>query len=266
MIEKRKLNMLNILVSNDDGVYAPGITILAEGLAKIADVSVVAPDRDRSGASNSLTLDAPLRVKQLDNGYYFVQGTPTDCVHLATTGLLPKLPDLVVSGINDGANLGDDIFYSGTVAAAMEGRFMGLPALALSLIGNGDKKKCFQTGVTVAKKIIQQLLANPLPKNTILNINIPNLPYEQLNGFEITRLGTRHRAEQSMPAVDPRGHTIYWIGPPGFEQDAGPGTDFYAVAHNRVSITPVLLDLTNHQSMLHLQQWADELTIHDEKI
>lgn len=257
--------MLKILVSNDDGVYAPGINILATAMAELGQVDVVAPDRDRSGASNSLTLDAPLRVKQLDNGHYSVQGTPTDCVHLATTGLLKQLPDLVVSGINDGANLGDDIFYSGTVAAAMEGRFMGLPAIALSMVGYSTNKN-YQTAALVAKKIIKHLLVDPLPHNTILNINIPDVPYAQLNGFEITRLGTRHRSEQSMPATDPRGHAIYWIGPPGQEQDAGEGTDFFAIARNRVSITPVLLDLTHHQSLAKLTTWLDTLTNHDEHI
>jgi len=256
---------MKILISNDDGVYATGIRVLADSLAEIATITVVAPDRDRSGASNSLTLDNPLRASKLDNGFYLVQGTPTDCVHLAITGLLPEMPDMVLAGINDGANLGDDILYSGTVAAAMEGRFMGAAAIAVSLAGRGREQaaqKHYVTAAHIAKKIVKKVQTTPLPANIILNINVPNLPLQEIQGFEITRLGSRHRAENCVPDLDPRGHPIYWIGPAGLEQDAGPGTDFYAISQNKVSITPLLLDLTSYSSFQDLSSWVAVLNEH----
>lgn len=251
--------MIRILLSNDDGVYARGLAILSEALSDIAHVDIVAPDRNRSGASNSLTLSAPLHVKRLDNGMISVEGTPTDCVHVAITGLLTETPDMVLTGINGGSNLGDDVWYSGTVAAAMEGRFLGLPAIAISLVG--DEHKHFETAGLVAKQLVQQLLLDRLPSSTILNVNIPDVAYSDLNGFEVTRLGTRHCAEPTIRQIDPRGHPIYWVGPAGAEQDAGSGTDFNAVRNNKVSITPLRIDLTHHESMPQLNEWVQGLTL-----
>jgi len=249
---------MNILISNDDGVLAPGLIALQRALAQIASVTVVAPDRNRSGASNSLTLDSPLRIQELENGFMSVAGTPTDCVHLALTGVLPFKPDFVVSGINAGANLGDDVFYSGTVAAAMEGRFLGLPSIAISLAG-GANPQHYATAAEVAKRLVLQIEAGQLSTKTILNVNVPDVPIDALNGFAVTRLGTRHDAEKIVPGLDPRGHTIYWIGPAGPEQDAGPGTDFYAINNNQVSITPLQLDLTQYSIFDRLSNWVDLL-------
>ena len=242
---------MRILLTNDDGYQAPGIIRLAQALRTLAEVTVVAPDRDRSGASNSLTLDNPLRATPTDNGFIRVDGTPTDCVHLAITGLLEQEPDMVVSGINAGANLGDDVLYSGTVAAAMEGRFLGLPALAVSLVGHEH----YDTAARVVLHIIERLQADPLPADTILNINVPDLPWEAIAGFEATRLGHRHKAERVIQATDPRGRMIYWVGPPGAEQDAGPGTDFDAIRRHHVSVTPILIDLTRYTALDKVASW-----------
>jgi 5'-nucleotidase len=247
--------MMRILLSNDDGVVAPGIAALERVLSTFAEVVVVAPDRDRSGASNSLTLDAPLRVVQLENGYYRVNGTPTDCVHLALTGLLEFEPDLVISGINNGANLGDDVLYSGTVAAAMEGRFLGLPAIAVSLAGQVH----YETAAAVALRLVRQLARSGLPADTILNVNVPDLPAAELTGLAATRLGNRHRAEATVKGTDPRGKQIYWIGPAGNEQDAGPGTDFHAVREGSVSVTPIGVDLTRHHALDRTADWLEEV-------
>lgn len=236
---------MKILVSNDDGVHAPGIHRLANEMSMIAEVTVVAPDRNRSGSSNSLTLSRPLRVKTLDNGYYSVDGTPTDCVHLGVTGFLEAPVDMVVSGINDGANLGDDILYSGTVAAAMEGRFLGLPAIAFSLVGENIQH--YDTAAEVARRLVTQLSGNNSPFQTILNVNIPDLPLNKIQGIQITRLGKRHCAEPTVKQNDPRGREVFWIGPPGMEEDAGPGTDFHAISHGFVSVTPLQLDMTNYK-------------------
>jgi 5'-nucleotidase len=252
---------MRILVSNDDGVLAPGLSILARALSTIADVVVVAPDRDRSGASNSLTLTSPLRINQHDNGYYAVEGTPTDCVHVAITGLLKNHPDMVVSGINSGANLGDDILYSGTVAAAMEGRFLGLPAIAVTLAG--DRPTHFATAAAVAKSLVLRLKVDPLSSNTILNVNVPNLPFAEIKGYEVVRLGTRHCAEPVFKERDPRGNEIYWVGPPGAEQDAGLGTDFYAIREGKVAITPLQLDLTHYKTFDQIAGWVDNIRIED---
>ena len=249
--------MLHILISNDDGVYATGINVLADALSDVAHIDVFAPDRNRSGASNSLTLGAPLRIKKIDNGFMSVEGTPTDCVHVAITGLMNKLPDMVVSGINSGANLGDDVWYSGTVAAAMEGRFLGLPAIAISLCS--DHGKHFETAGHVACQLVHQLIKEPLPAGTILNVNVPDVPLDHLQGFEVTRLGTRHQAEPTIKQVDPRGHAIYWVGPAGAEQDAGIGTDFYAVRQGKVSITPLRIDLTHYEAFDSLSSWVNRL-------
>jgi 5'-nucleotidase len=244
---------MRILLSNDDGYFSPGIACLAETLATIAHVDVVAPERDRSGASNSLTLTTPLRVHQAANGFYFVDGTPTDCVHLAITGLLQQEPDIVISGINHGANLGDDVIYSGTVAAAMEGRFLGLPAIAVSLTDR--KGKHFDTAARVVMDLLDRLKQHPLPSDTILNVNVPDVPYAQLQGVEATRLGHRHKAEPVIKSADPHGNPIYWVGPPGGEADAGPGTDFHAIRQRRVSVTPLHVDLTRHATVDLLAHW-----------
>lgn len=246
---------LKILFSNDDGVHAEGIHTIAKALSDIAQVTIVAPDRNRSGASNSLTLEQPLRVTEIAPRVYSVQGTPTDCVHFALNELMKdELPDLVLTGINHGANLGDDVLYSGTVAAAMEGHFLGVQAIAFSLVG----KKHFNTAAVIAKQLVEQHLANPIPTNRLLNVNVPDLPFGELKGKLITRLGARHHAEAMIKQRDPRGHDIYWLGPPGKEQDAGQGTDFYAIEHGYVSITPLQVDLTAHESITAMDNWLKE--------
>ncbi|MEJ2608490.1 MAG: 5'/3'-nucleotidase SurE [Candidatus Thiodiazotropha sp.] len=247
---------MKILLSNDDGYQAPGLLKLAEQLSAVGDISVVAPDQDRSGASNSLTLVNPLRVRTMENGFIRVDGTPTDCVHLAITGLLDTDPDLVVSGINSGPNMGDDVLYSGTVAAATEGRFLGLPALAISM--NSHDPEYYTTGARVAQELVQRLVDAPLLENVILNVNVPDMPYEQLRGFLSTRLGHRHKAEPVVKSSDPRGRTIYWVGPAGAEQDAGPGTDFHAVRQGYVSVTPLQVDLTRHSALQTVKEWLDQ--------
>lgn len=244
---------MKILVSNDDGYMARGIVALTEALAEIAEVILMAPDRNHSGASNSLTLHSPLRVRQVEENRYFVNGTPSDCVHLALSGYLPDDPDIVVSGVNHGANLGDDVIYSGTVAAAMEGRFLGLPAIAVSLVGQHGKH--FDTAARVACDLVKRLQSDPLPGDIILNVNVPDLPFDELAGVEVTRLGFRHRSEPLIEEKDPRGRTIYWIGPAGPGQDAGPGTDFEAVERGAVAVTPLKVDLTRHESLPQLKDW-----------
>lgn len=244
---------MRILVSNDDGYQAAGIRCLAEALRGIAEVTVVAPERNRSGASNSLTLEYPIRATEVTPGVTFVDGTPTDCVHLALTGLLDFAPDMVVAGINAGANLGDDVLYSGTVAAATEGRFLGYPAIAVSL--SGENLIHYETAARAAIMLIKQLQCDPLPADTILNVNVPNVPWDQLEGFEATRLGRRHKSEAVIKAKDPRGRDIYWVGPAGLEQDAGPGTDFHAVRYNRVSVTPIQIDLTRYTALEQVANW-----------
>lgn len=252
---------MRVLVSNDDGVDAPGIRMLAEGLRAVGhEVMVVAPDRDRSGASNSLTLDLPIRFKRIDHYTCSVAGTPTDCVHLALTGMLDFEPDIVVSGINNSANLGDDVIYSGTVSAAMEGRFLGLPAVAMSLVSAGHVPRHFETAARAAVEIVARLKADPLPADTILNVNVPDLAWQDVAGFEVTRLGNRHRSEPCVPQADPRGGTVYWIGPAGPEQDAGPGTDFHAVRSGCISITPIHVDLTRYQALEKIAGWVGGLT------
>jgi len=242
---------MHILISNDDGYQAPGIVCLAEALRTVARITVVAPDRDRSGASNSLTLDAPIRARQMENGFTRVEGTPTDCVHLAITGLLDEEPDMVVSGINSGANLGDDVLYSGTVAAAMEGRFLGLPAIAVSLVAASPTH--YETAARVTLSLLTQMGRQSIPAETILNVNVPDLPWEQLAGWQVTRLGHRHKSEPVIRQTDPRGRPIYWVGPAGAEQDAGPGTDFHAVRNGYVSVTPIHVDLTRYDTLDQLK-------------
>jgi len=248
---------MNILLSNDDGYRSPGLRILAEELARYGDVTVVAPDRDRSGASNSLTLDVPIRAERLDNGYVRVNGTPTDCVHLAITGLLDREPDLVVAGINHGPNLGDDVIYSGTVAAATEGRFLGLPAIAVSI--DSHQPRYLETAALVVGRLVAGLRDAEMNPSTILNVNVPDLPLEQIRGLSATRLGHRHKAEPVTQLLDPRGRPMYWIGPAGSEQDAGEGTDFFALRNGFVSVTPIQVDLTRHAAIDPLGRWLDGL-------
>lgn len=244
---------MRILISNDDGVYARGINVLADRLRDFAKVDVVAPDRNRSGASNSLTLNAPLRIRELSSHTVSVEGTPTDCVHLAITGLLSEQPDMVVSGINEGSNLGDDILYSGTVAAAIEGRFLGLPAIAISLAGTSYLH--YDTAAEVGAILVKRLVQNKLPPSTILNVNVPDVPFDLLEGWEVTRLGKRHRSEPVIRQKDPRGNPVFWVGPAGKEADAGEGTDFYAIRNNKVSITPLQIDLTQYAAFEQLSTW-----------
>jgi len=248
---------MHILITNDDGYLAPGIKILAQELSQVAEISVVAPDRNKSGASNSLTLTRPLRVEQSAEGSYYVDGTPTDCVHLALSGLLEQAPDMVVSGINAGPNLGDDVLYSGTVAAAMEGRYLGLPAIAVSLVGKPARH--YQSAAQITRRVIERLALNPLPDDTLLNINVPDLPIDEVPAIQATRLGFRHKAESMVRQSDPYGRPVYWVGPPGEAQDAGPGTDFYAVEHATASVTPMQIDLTRHHGIEPLQQWLEQL-------
>ena len=248
---------MNILLSNDDGWRADGLRALAAALAGLGTLTVVAPDRNRSGASNSLTLEAPLRVVDEEPGWYAINGTPTDCVHLAISGLLIEEQQLVVSGVNDGANLGDDVLYSGTVAAAMEGRFLGVPSIAVSLVAGGPRH--FDTAARVARELIERLGRAPLPQATLFNVNVPDLPYAELKGFRATRLGVRHRSERIVRATDPRGRAVYWVGGPGSGQDAGPGTDFAAVESGFVSVTPLQIDLTRHGVLKDLGTWLESI-------
>ncbi|MGD2081548.1 MAG: 5'/3'-nucleotidase SurE [Chromatiales bacterium] len=248
---------MKILVSNDDGYQAPGLAALAGALSQIAEVTVVAPERDRSGASNSLTLDLPIRAGRAENGFIHVDGTPTDCVHVAITGMLDDEPDMVVSGVNAGPNMGDDVLYSGTVAAATEGRFLGLPAIAVSL--NSHAPRHFDTAARVARELVETLQFHRMAPDVILNVNVPDEPYERLRGFRATRLGYRHKAEPVVKTQDPRGRTIYWIGPAGPEQDAGPGTDFHALREGWVSVTPLQIDLTRHAALEGLGAWLENI-------
>jgi 5'-nucleotidase len=244
---------MKILVSNDDGYFAPGITLLAEALRQVGDVTVVAPERDRSGASNSLTLDRPLTVRRAPNGFFSVNGTPTDCVHIAVTGLLDFLPDVVVSGVNLGANMGDDTIYSGTVAAAAEGYLLGIPSIALSLTSKTGEH--FESAIGIALEIVGRLKRAPFTEPVLLNVNVPDLAPDRLRGLEVTRLGRRHKAEPVLKLQTPRGETAYWIGPAGAAADAGPGTDFHAVEASRVSVTPLRMDLTHNSQLGSAREW-----------
>jgi 5'/3'-nucleotidase len=242
---------LRILLSNDDGYQARGLRTLAEHLRGLAEVVIVAPDRNRSGASNSLTLESPLRVERAEENVFYVNGTPTDCVHIAINGLLERPPDMLISGINHGANLGDDVLYSGTVAAAMEGRFLGIPAIAVSLVG----EEHFATAGDLVRRLVERNRTDPLPPETILNVNVPDLPSHAVRGVRTTRLGFRHKSEPAVKSLDPKSRPIYWIGPAGAGQDAGPGTDFHALAEDYVSVTPLKIDLTAHTALEGLGAW-----------
>ena len=244
---------MKILVSNDDGYLATGINVLTAALEEVADVVVVAPDRNRSAASNSLTLKVPLRVSEVAPNRYKVDGTPSDCVHLALTGFLDFVPDLVVSGINHGANLGDDVIYSGTVAAAMEGRFLGLPTIAVSLVGNDLQH--FETAAAIASELVQKIERAPLASDVVLNLNVPNIALNELKGIQATRLGFRHKSEQILKDTDPYGRPIYWVGPAGEGQDAGEGTEFFAVKQGFASVTPLKVDLTRYTAIDDLSDW-----------
>jgi 5'-nucleotidase len=244
---------MRILVSNDDGYFSPGIALLAERLAPLAEITVFAPERDRSGASNSLTLDRPLAVRQAANGFRYVNGTPTDCVHLALTGLVDPQPDLVISGINFGANMGDDTIYSGTVAAATEGFLFGISSFAISLASKEGRN--FETAAAIARQLVERFARDPIREPVLLNVNVPDRALAELGGIEVTRLGRRHKAEAVVRIDTPRGETGYWIGAAGGAQDAGPGTDFHAVAAGRVSVTPLQLDLTFHRQLELVKRW-----------
>jgi 5'-nucleotidase len=243
---------MRILLSNDDGYFSTGLEHLAADLAPHAEITVVAPERDRSGASNSLTLDRPLTVRRASNGFLFVNGTPTDCVHLAVTGLLDDLPDMVISGINHGANMGDDTIYSGTVAAAMEGYLLGLPSIAVSLTNKAGKH--FETASRVIVDMLQRHRRQPSGA-WLLNVNVPDVPHGQLKGVRVTRLGKRHKAEPVIKTQTPRGETCYWVGAAGAAADAGDGTDFDAIERGYVSVTPLQIDLTNHGDMPRIAAW-----------
>lgn len=248
---------MRILVSNDDGYFSPGIAALAQAMAAFGHVTVVAPEADRSGASNSLTLDRPLYVRQSSNGFYYVNGTPTDCVHVAVTGFLPHRPDLVVSGINNSANLAEDTLYSGTVAAAMEGYLLGIPSIAFSLASRGFDH--LETAVDVAKRVVAHVMQSPFSAPRLLNVNIPAVPLGDIQGYALTRLGRRHFAQPVETAVSPRGETVYWVGPPGGQRDASPGTDFFALNQCRVSITPLRVDLGDPDGIDEVGQWVAKI-------
>ena len=244
---------MRILLSNDDGYFAPGLAALAEGLSSLGEITVVAPERDRSGASNSLTLDRPLLLSKAHNGFLYVNGTPTDCVHMAVTGLLDFEPDVIVSGINSGSNMGDDTLYSGTVAAATEGYLLGIPAIAISLVGK--EFNYYATAGRVAYDLVVRLSRAPFGAPVLLNVNVPDLPYESLSGIEVTRLGRRHKAQPVIASKNPRGETVYWVGPAGAAREAGPGTDFNALERGAVSVTPLQVDLTHASQIPVVAGW-----------
>ncbi len=246
---------MRILLSNDDGYFAPGLAALAEALAGLGEIVVVAPEQNRSGASNSLTLDRPLFLKQAASGFYFVNGTPTDCVHLAVTGMLDTLPDIIVSGINNGANMGDDTIYSGTVAAATEGFLLGIPSIAVSL--TSFEGKHYASAGMVARQLVERFIRDPIRDPVLLNVNVPDIPNAELRGMEVTRLGRRHKAEAVVKMVSPRNETVYWVGAAGAAADAGPGTDFNAVERGVVSVTPLQIDLTHTAQLPVVRRWME---------
>lgn len=246
---------MRILIANDDGYLAPGLAALVQACEGLGELDVVAPEQNASGTSNSLTLHRPLSAYTAPNGFRYLNGTPSDCVHVALTGWLPERPDLVVSGINQGANMGDDTLYSGTVAAAMEGYLFGVPAIAFSQVTKGWAH--LDAAARTARSIIEQVLASPpAPGPWLLNVNIPNRADAEQLPREVTRLGRRHASEPVIRQTNPQGDPIYWIGPPGDARLAGEGTDFHATANGRVSITPLQVDLTDHEAVPAWRQWA----------
>lgn len=245
---------MRILISNDDGYFAPGVESLATHIKSIADITVVAPAQNCSGASNSLTLDRPLYLRTAPNGFHFVNGTPTDCVHLAVTGMLELMPDMVISGVNNGENMGDDTIYSGTVAAATEGYLLGIPSIAMSLSYNGSPRH-YDTAARVAQDLALRFQAHAIKEPVLLNVNVPDISYKQLKGIQVTRLGRRHKAEPAIKTTSPRGEIVYWVGAAGEAADAGEGTDFHAVANGFVSITPLQMDLTHAAQISDLKTW-----------
>jgi 5'-nucleotidase len=244
---------MRILLSNDDGYFSPGLAVLAESLSSLAEITVVAPERDRSGASNSLTLDRPLYLRKAPNGFFYVNGTPTDCVHMAVTGMLDELPDMVISGVNHGANMGDDTIYSGTVAAATEGFLLGIPSIAISLAAQTHRH--LETAGRVVAELVKRYQAEVFKYPCLLNVNVPDVPFAALKGRRVTRLGRRHKAEPVIKGENPRGEAIYWIGAAGSAADAGEGTDFQAVTQGMVSITPLQIDLTHFQQIPLIAEW-----------
>ncbi|MGH1461700.1 MAG: 5'/3'-nucleotidase SurE [Neptuniibacter sp.] len=246
---------MKILVSNDDGVYAPGLAALAQALSDVGEVLVVAPDRNRSGASNSLTLDRPLEVFKHDNGFISLNGTPTDCVHLGSSGILGLNPDIVVSGINAGPNLGDDVIYSGTVAAAMEGRHLRYPAIAIS--SSSFHPQYYEVAAQVAKDLVENIKTLNLAPRTVLNVNVPDCTADEIAGVHVTRLGHRTAADKPVETADPRGRVRYWIAGAGAAADREPGTDFFAIDEGYVSITPLHVDMTEYSGMDNLGEWLE---------
>lgn len=249
---------MNILISNDDGYQSPGIRVLADTLSSLGSVTIIAPDRNRSGASNSLTLSHPVAVRQEEDRVFSVQGTPTDCIQIAFGGLLDGTPDIVVSGINDGPNLGDDTLYSGTVAAAMEGRFLRLTPIAVSMASFNPQH--YTTAAQVVKDLIVEIDSHDLSTHAALNINVPDLAIQEIKGIRSTVLGTRHAAAPAEPHQSPRGETLYWLGAAGQVNESGEGTDFNAVNNGFVSVTPLHTDLTDHSSVAALQDWLQTRT------
>lgn len=246
---------MKILIANDDGYTAKGIQALYDALVGLGELTVIAPESNCSGSSNSLTLNRPLSVQQAHNGFYYVNGTPSDCIHIALTGLLDFKPDLIVSGINNGANMGDDTLYSGTVAAAMEGHLFGIPAIAFSLVEKGWPH--LDTAARVAKEVVQRAIQQPLGTGTLLNVNIPAVPYDALKGYQVTRLGKRHPSEPVIKSSTPYGEPIYWIGPAGQALDAAKDTDFGATQNLQVSISPLRFDLTHHGQLSQIENWVN---------
>ncbi len=244
---------MKILVSNDDGYSAPGLAALVEALKPLGNLMVIAPEQNHSGASNSLTLNRPLSVRTADNGFLYVNGTPTDCVHLAVTGLLDFKPDMVVAGINNGANMGDDTIYSGTVAAATEGYLLGIPSIAFSLVGRSWEH--LATAAGVAAEIVARFQRDPTVEPVLYNVNIPGIAASSLKGIQATRLGRRHKAEAAVRAENPHGEPVWWVGAAGPAADDGPGTDFHAVASGYASVTPLQIDLTHFEKVTQVRDW-----------
>lgn len=244
---------MHILISNDDGYKSKGIQVLINELKKIAQITVVAPSRNRSGASSSLSLDRSIKVTKKEDSFYFLSGTPTDCVHIALTGLMQTLPDMVISGINHGPNLGDDTIYSGTVAAAIEGYLLDIPSFAISM--GSVNPKHFETAAKVTSDLIKLYNKKKVSSASLLNINVPDIPYDELKGLEVTRLGKRHAAEKAMKKKHTQKESLYWIGEVGQPNDGGPGTDFYALKNNFVSISPIHPDLTDFKKIEITKNW-----------